>query len=58
MYCNKCKSVMKKVFVFENDNSYRMFKCPICGFVTKGTFIKFDKDGNIIENSKNKFKKR
>lgn len=35
MFCKYCKSMMKSVIRFENDKSYRLYRCPKCHSETK-----------------------
>lgn len=35
MFCKHCKSMMKRVFRFQNGKSYKLYRCPRCHSETK-----------------------
>lgn len=35
MICRHCKTMMRRVYRFENEKSYRLFRCPNCYIETK-----------------------
>lgn len=51
MFCQHCKSVMKRVYRFENGKSYKLWKCPKCYIETKPRPYRFTDELEVSQNN-------
>lgn len=58
MFCNHCRSLMKRTIRFENGKTYKLYRCSICYSETKPKRFFFE-DEEIRQNNtdNNKTKK-